>query len=483
MKYLVSWMANRNDFLEDGAAINAEGPNSRLQRFFFQPRAYDSHLILYSTPNEGEMAHRLVEHLRGQHPERHIEQRCLEIADPSEQRQIVDRQLELLASFKEDDQVEIFYSAGSDMVRLAWFLSTQLHKKKASLFTFGQKGTNPEATSSFQPIQFETDEPYFQLRSRTSAMERYQKNFYLGSTLQAEYFRARSIASARNISVLILGETGAGKELLARFIHEDSARAKAPFEVVNCGPLLTSQELQSKLFGHAKGSFFGAESDQEGILAHADGGTLLLEDIGGAGIEVQRQILQFLHDGTFRPYGSHETRRSDVRIIATTNNDLFDSVQRGQFRADLYYRLAVVTLEVPALRLWAAREREELIDFLLTHIPKKYHIDKPKLEVAPSALEKLLNYEYRGNIRELEHVLTNCYIFVRKTIREKDLANKFRVYEPPTFEIGAWEAELIKKAFRHFRGNQTHTAQAIGWSINTLKKRCEVFGINREDYH
>ncbi|MEL7163580.1 MAG: sigma 54-interacting transcriptional regulator, partial [Bacteroidota bacterium] len=215
-----------------------------------------------------------------------------------------------------------------------------------------------------------------------------------------------NLVAPTDSTVLITGETGTGKELVARAIHAGSHRTREPLVVVNCGAL-PRELIESELFGYRKGAFTGATRNQSGRFELADQGTLFLDEIGEMPLELQTRLLRFLQEGSFTPVGGHEPVHVDVRIIAATNRNLEAMVREGTFRADLYFRLNVFPIHNPPLR-----ERREDIPLLIDHFIKKHgRRINPKVEkYAPEVLEKLEDYPFYGNIRELENIVERALI-------------------------------------------------------------------------
>ena len=201
--------------------------------------------------------------------------------------------------------------------------------------------------------------------------------------------------------VLITGESGTGKELVARAIHENSLRAQAPFITINCGAFPETL-LESELFGYMKGAFTGANENRQGLFQAAHGGTLFMDEIGNMSLSMQVKLYRVLQEGKVRPVGSTEESDVDVRIIAATNKDFEKEIAEGRFREDLYYRLSVIPIQVPALR-----ERREDIPLLARHFLEQFRktMEKPIEGISPEAMTKLENYEWPGNVRELENTM------------------------------------------------------------------------------
>jgi two-component system, NtrC family, response regulator GlrR len=210
-----------------------------------------------------------------------------------------------------------------------------------------------------------------------------------------------------DVSVLVSGETGTGKELCARAIHYLSLRAGKPFVAVNCGAI-PSELAENELFGHSKGAFTGAHSSEAGLIAEADGGTLFLDDVDCLSPQIQVKLLRFLQEKEYKPLGSARTMRADVRVLSSANVDLTRLVEEGEFRRDLYYRLNVVPLKLPPLR-----ERLGDVPLLARHFLKKYSGDfgKNVKTFSPRVLQQMTRYEWPGNVRELENVVERAVVF------------------------------------------------------------------------
>jgi len=221
-----------------------------------------------------------------------------------------------------------------------------------------------------------------------------------------QIYRLARLVSPRQTTVLITGETGTGKELVARGIHQIGPRAKCPFVVVNCAAI-PEQLLEAELFGHARGAFTGAVQSRLGRIHVAQGGTLFLDEVGELPLSMQAKLLRFLQDGEVQRLGSSDVFRVDVRVISATNIDLLRSVHQKTFRQDLYYRLAVFPIELPPLR----QRREDIVP-LASHFLDSLCVqtEYPPKEISPSAMAILRQYSWPGNVRELEHAIERAFI-------------------------------------------------------------------------
>ncbi len=294
-------------------------------------------------------------------------------------------------------------------------------------------------------------------------------------------------------TVLIRGESGTGKELFARAIHNLSPRRESPFVAVNCAALPDTL-LESELFGHVKGAFTDARQDREGRIAAAEGGTLLLDEIGDLSSPIQVKLLRFLQDHTYEPLGSSQTRQADVRVIAATHRNLEHLIEQESFRSDFYYRLNVLTLEIPPLR-----DRLEDIPLLVDHILDNWMKvnDKTVLPPTPGAMRALMLYRYTGNVRELENILERAAVIAdheaidihhlpssvveslsvpRMDTTEKGKSESTRVELLTPIERA--ERDAIRSAMREHGGKKLHVAEALGFSRATLWRKLKKYGLS-----
>ncbi len=280
-------------------------------------------------------------------------------------------------------------------------------------------------------------------------------------------------------TVLIIGESGTGKELVARAIHAKSPRAAKPFVAVNCAALPESI-LESELFGHEKGSFTGATGTKRGLFEEANGGTLLLDEIGEISAKTQVQLLRVLQEGEIRRVGGSDTIKVDVRVVTATNRDLKAEVAAGRFREDLFFRLQVVTIRVPALR-----ERKGDIGLLVRHFLARHaeRLGRPVPRVAPEVLEALAAYDFPGNVRELAHAMERATLLAREgAITPQDLppeiANSYqsRAGNGPGGLSEDWptlavlDRRYIDRVLSRTGGNKTRAAEVLGIDRRTLNR-------------
>ncbi|MBC8353517.1 MAG: sigma 54-interacting transcriptional regulator [Planctomycetes bacterium] len=275
-------------------------------------------------------------------------------------------------------------------------------------------------------------------------------------------------------AVLVRGESGCGKELVARGLHRASPRADRPMLSVNCAAI-PRDLMESQLFGHKKGAFTGAEFDRVGWFQQADSGTLFLDEVGEMTLDGQAKLLRILEGHPFLPVGGQAEINVDVRVIAATNRDLREFVRDGRFREDLFYRLGVFELYIPPLRD-RGTDVELLIMFFLEHF-KKQHA-RPELVLLPSARERLLAYNWPGNVRQLRNVIDSAVVLAEGTqIKPEDLGLRDTSDELESLRIDFWERKLIKQAIERTGGNIPEAARLLGIGRATLYRKVEEHGL------
>lgn len=296
--------------------------------------------------------------------------------------------------------------------------------------------------------------------------------------------RSAQIVAATDVTVLVLGESGTGKELLARAIHTESSRHAAPFVAINCAALPEAL-AESELFGHRKGAFTGAVTHNAGRIRSAEGGTLFLDEVGELPLNIQAKLLRFLESGECQAVGESAAVQTNVRVIAATHRDLYEQVQRGAFREDLYYRLNVVPLELPPLR----QRREDvplLLGHLLGEIAARYELDVPHL--TDQSLGLLRDYHWPGNVRELRNFCERMVVLLAgREIHPTNLPREMQAvageraapFALPDSGVRLDELEqsLIRQALDKAQGNRSRAARLLGLSRDTLLYRLKKYAI------
>ncbi len=299
--------------------------------------------------------------------------------------------------------------------------------------------------------------------------------------------------SSTKTNILITGESGTGKELAAKAIHYNSSRKDCPFITLNCGAIPESL-IESELFGHMKGAFTDAIATKKGLFEVADEGTLFLDEISELPLLMQVKLLRVLQDREFKRVGGTEDIRVDVRIIAATNKDLEEAVREKRFREDLFYRLNVIQIKLPPLR-----ERKEDISILAMHFLKKFseELNKTILNFSPEALQLLLNYEYPGNVRELQNIIERAvaleasqeltaqnlrsyldeHLHLKKGVWDLDIPSEGIDLEKLVEEL---ERTLLQKALNKTHGIKKKAAELLGINFRSMRYRLEKYGLNQE---
>ncbi|MBY0229705.1 MAG: sigma-54 dependent transcriptional regulator [Gemmataceae bacterium] len=333
------------------------------------------------------------------------------------------------------------------------------------------------------------------MREKLNSQFRFQNVLSKSPRMHSIFEMIQNVAGTA-ATVLVEGETGTGKEQVARAIHlAAQTHRKGDFVAVNCAAV-PENLLESELFGHEKGSFTGAIGQRKGRFEMAHNGTIFLDEVGDIPAAMQVKLLRVLQERTFERVGGGSPIHVDVRVVAATNRGLANLVKKGKFREDLYYRLNVVRLELPPLR-----ERTEDIPLLATHFAHKHaRSDGPPRPVSPGAMEKLLGYTWPGNIRELENVIERCCVVARgSSIEAHDLPPEltggkqqglpgYRIdLKKPLPELVAevqadLEKRYIRKALRRTRGNVMRTAKICGLSRRSISAKLSEYGIKKEEF-
>ncbi len=324
-------------------------------------------------------------------------------------------------------------------------------------------------------------------RLKSQLADKFKFESIISQSAKMEYVLnlAGRVASSK-ATVLIRGESGTGKELIAKAIHFTSSRKDKPFVTVNVAAL-SENLMESELFGHVKGSFTGAIENRVGRFEEADKGTLFIDEVGDIPLNIQVKLLRAIQFGEIQSIGSNITKKVDVRILAATNRNLEELIKENLFREDLYYRLNVVSLNLPALR-----ERKEDIPLLINHFIRKYSdINEKEIKgISNDALDILMKYNYPGNIRELENIIERAIVLARHNIITIDdlppqlgLSFEKNILDPHnldnTYEekMKAFESELIQEALSRTNGNQSAAARELGMTERHLRSRLERLGL------
>ncbi len=309
----------------------------------------------------------------------------------------------------------------------------------------------------------------------------------LGQSLAMASLKAavQRIARSSATRILLLGESGTGKTLVAQALHANSSRAAHPFIEVNCAAL-PEQLIEAELFGSEKGSYTGAHQKRIGLVTQANNGTLFLDEIGELPLALQAKLLHFLENGSYRAVGASQASSADVRVVAATNRDLADDVRQGRFREDLFYRLNVITLDIPALR-----ERGDDILLLARHFAAHQAREEKvaPIEFQPDSAAALVRHRWPGNVRELKNLIERLTILLPgQTIGSAQLPAHLQSAEPAPSSLSALddqleraERDLVNDALSRSAGHKGLAADLLGISRHALKRRLQRLGIERGD--
>lgn len=392
--------------------------------------------------------------------------------------------IELLSKIKElEDNIPVVMISGHGNIELA------VKATKNGAYDFLEKP--PSLEKVLLVVKNALEQKNLERENRALKENIIRRCRLVGSSEKMQLLRSQiEMASQSNSRVLILGESGTGKEIVARLLHEKSSRSKGPFVEVNCAAI--PQELiESELFGHEKGAFTGASEKKEGKFELADKGTLFLDEIADMSLPTQAKMLRAIETQVFQRVGGNKNIKVDVRIIAATNKDLLEEVKKGNFREDLYYRLNVIPINVPALR-----ERKgdipELIEYFVGLISIENGIKPKKIE--PEVVREFINYSWPGNIRELRNAIERLMIMVQSdliTIDHLKILGMFKTqyrydecsyFSFKTLKEGrdAFEKDFIIRKLEENNWNISKTAEIIGVERSNLHKKIRSYGISEK---
>jgi transcriptional regulator with PAS, ATPase and Fis domain len=478
MKILTSWYAFNNDFQNN--EVQETGPTYQFHKYFYDQ--YDEHVILSSRlPDDDDpLLIKLVHKLKRDFSNHKITPMLLGVTDVINFEEIYPK-IERVLSDYSDHEVDIFFSPGTSVMQLAWFIAhqnlgyqTRLLQTRSGKFS----GKTEPDLLELRVGQSAVPRSANLLQKQLDAKEQVE-DYKITPSIKTVYDKAVLVAQTDRVSCLIRGESGTGKEHLANFIHAKSSRASKEFQSINCSSLGDSL-LESRLFGYKKGSFTGATEDTKGLLAAAQGGTIFLDEIGDITPYMQQVLLRVLQEKEYTPVGETKARKLDVRFICATHKNLEQLCEKGDFRWDLYYRLGVTELELPTLTERGEAEKKELLNYFLSK--GKKDLKKPKkLKIDKAAMQLLMDYQFPGNVRELENLVTRLYVFCESIVLPVDLPN--RIKHPvkkisQTFDWKTHEKDLISRALDFHHGNNSRACKALGYgSINTLKNKITEYGI------
>lgn len=480
-KILISWIATNHDFLQRNAQgemvrsetqFNEEGPHFSLYRDF--PN-FDAHYLLSQNSENGNNTkwNFLASTLKNRF-KKEVILKFMDIDDILSVGTIKGKVDTFLQTLPDDCDIEIFMNPGTPAMQTAWYLigsemqsskNIKFFKRRESRYIKGN-GIPEKEYVAFDGSEFAR---IVNIRDITSKKETIYKKPFITPSLQDSYIKALQVAGNDRTTVLIQGETGTGKEYLARYIHEESNRKNRPYITINCASF-NGELLESRLFGYVKGAFTGADRTTKGAFEDAQGGTIFLDEIGDISQRMQVTLLRVLEEKEISKIGSTDTVPLDVRIVTATNKDLWQMVRDGKFRDDLYHRLAIAEIELPAFRSFPMKERrawiEHFLETLYTTLEKRY-LSKVSKEV----WDFLLSYPFHGNIRELRNTIETFYTFCDQEIQYKDIPKRMlRMQELYPMQLDMVIKEHIEKVVDFCDGNLSMAANLLGKDRGTVRK-------------
>lgn len=471
-KILISWIATENDFIKETGKPNPSGPNSLVHKNYYEIEDYNYHLLLCSQTNATIDTKYVffVNHLRQTFKNHKIVEKAMSVNDIIDLEEISAKINTLLISNKEHD-IDIFVSPGTPTMQVAWYLAHQTLGLRTRLFQTRrpQHSKNNESEQVWVKLKTSTYTSSLVIHQEKINNPIKQHNKFISAALKSIYDKATKIATADNVTVLIGGETGTGKELLARHIHDNSPRANGKFIAINCSSM-SDELLESRLFGYLKGSHSQALKDTKGLFHEADGGTIFLDEIGDITPYMQQCLLRVLQERKILRLGSLEPEDVNIRIISATNKNLYQMCSKKEFREDLYYRLAVTELYLPSLKEYKRNEKEELFNFLWQKSTKKFNKKEPKLNL--SIKKRILEYSFLGNIREMENLIDRIFAEADDTVLLEHLPD--RILNPTmqdSLRLEDVEKKHILMVYEMCNKNIKRSCEILDISYNTLKSK------------
>lgn len=464
-KNLISFLALNNDVVN--STISEDSPNYNIHKYFYN---YDIHHLIFTSEDHRKLVQVLIAGIEKDFPDHKIIPHYISISDPIDLIEIRDKLFLFLSQMK-DSEVDLFMSPGTPTMQIVWFLLHVSGIANTRLIQSRKAKDSKTGIPEFFFVDIEKSSIPYGAVLKYSFPSDSEFKYPIGEAIKDVFCKAKVVALTDNVTVLIRGESGTGKEYLARYIHDNSSRRNNQFIAVNCSSL-NDELLESRLFGHKQGSFTGAIKDQIGFFEVAKGGTIFLDEVGDMTPRLQQSLLRVIQESEILPIGESKPRKINVRMIFATNKDLENFCFEGKFRWDLYYRLNVVELELPPLRLRGENDFNELLQFL--NKEKAIKFSKKPLRFSKEAYSVLNNYSFPGNVRELENIIESLHVFKEKTVEKEDLPK--RLFNPSLANSLKW-ADVTLNHFKFVLdqcdGNKSKAAKILGCSLNTLKKYLE----------
>lgn len=469
MKILISWLAFSNDF--ENGTVKTDGPTFNYHRYYFNNN--QKHVLLSSAAQLDQRAELLASELRKEFVGRDIEVHYMDILEVININ-IIKSKIEPLLLDMAEHEIDIFMSPGTPSMQIVWYLCHMTLGLKTNLYQMKELKHSDKKLGYPERIRVEVEKSIsgYTAVIREQGVKEVFEDYRITESIKPIYAKANLIAETDSVTTLIYGESGTGKEHLAKYIHKNSSRKDKPFIAINCSAF-TDELLESRLFGHLRGAFTGADKDHKGFFEEAKGGTIFLDEIGDISPYMQQSLLRVLQEKKILGVGYTAEKKVDVRVIAATNKNLSSLSAEGKFRWDLYYRLAVTELSLPPLRLRKEIERKDLINFFL-QIKKKSFKRSKQLVFSQDALRVILNYPFYGNVRELENLIESLYVYNTELVKLDSLPP--RMLEPTDenkMDLASVERRHIYNVLKMTKSN-AQAAKILGIALNTLKSKLKT---------
>jgi len=461
MKVLFSWIAYEHDF---DKALNAKigGPTADFHASFFNGEAnanykFDLHVLLSSSKKACARSKNLTALLAQQFPNHQIAVEYLAIDDIINVNEIQVKVRDMLSKYAEHEQY-YFFSTGTSAMKLTWFLIYQQAQFKAHMLQTWPRKTEKDKPRIEEFSMVKSEESF---RTHLLLKPSNEPEIFITESYRKVYEQAAKYAANGKETILITGASGTGKEYLFEHIRKNSPRSKK-FAVLNCSSF-RDDLLESRLFGHEKGSFTGAVSSSQGIFRETHHGLLFLDEIGSMSKFMQQSLLRVLESGEVLPIGGRG-QKTDVQVVLASNKNLHQACAAGEFRWDLYHRISPLELQLPNFADLPANERKQWIDFF---VQKTFKKNKPKL--SKPALDALLAYRFPGNLRELSGLVKKWYIETLNEIKPEHLPKHLFENAQNRLSLEAYKKQKVLEVWLKNGKNNTATAHELQISVNTLK--------------
>lgn len=470
MPRLISWLGRTKDF--DGSTFKAGGPTGELWAAVLGE--YDQHVLLLQL-DDGEpdlnRAAAIKRYLLDKPYAGRVELRNVAIAGPTDFRSIRETVEPIVVDLEKLGEVHAFISTGTSTMQSVWYFLAQASSGALRIFQTSRAEHRPKGLADLREFVDLSGSrlTHTILQHDHRATPTYDDDGILRDTasLRPVYERAKAVANTDKVFVHLHGESGAGKEDVARYVHKESRRANRPFVAINCAAM-GDQLLESRLFGYDKGVFTGADKAREGIFEQAHLGTIFLDEVGDISPFMQQSLLRVLQEGTIQRIGEVRERRVDVRVITASHRDLAQRCTEGHFRWDLYYRLAVVELRIPSFAERTLVERQQFLDHQLRTAAHRF--GRARLRLSASAKTFLEAYPFPGNLREVANVIDNLYVFCEGEVGVEDLPVRLRQNETASWNLDEAKRAHVARAIAAFGANKSRVAEVLGVARGTLDK-------------